>query len=486
MPGLFQCFTLVAALTAFTGGAGAAPAAEKPNIIWIIADDLSPELGCHGYGAVKTPNIDRLAAEGARFTLAFSSAPVCSASRSAFITGMYQTSIACQHHRTEDPKPLPAQVKTLPELLRAAGYFVSNGQNPDAEKWGKADYNFVGDQRQIYDGPDWRKRKPGQPFFAQVQIKEPHRDFVNEPVTEKRHLEAPLPPIYADHPLAHRDWAAYLQSIEVLDAKVGQVLAALDAEGIAQNTVVIFFGDHGRPHVRDKQWLYDGGLRVPLLVRWPGKIPAGSVREELVSLIDLAPTCLDIAGAAVPAVMQGQSFYPEQSPKREFIAAARDRCGDADDRIRCLRTARFKYIRNFQPELPYTQQSSYKEVQYPMLPLMRQLNADHKLTPAQAAFFAAAKPPEELYDVIADPWETHNLAALPEHAATLKNFREKLNRWMKDTGDMGGTPETHPALAEIIQDTRGTIYDKAMKKRGLPAKPSDRQMIDWWQSYYRK
>jgi uncharacterized sulfatase len=193
-----------------------------------------------------------------------------------------------------------------------------------------------------------------------------------------------------------------------------------------------------------------------------------------------------MAGVKVPANIQGLAFYPAQSAKREFIAAARDRCGDADDRIRCIRTDRFKYIRNFRPELPYAQHSSYKEVQYPMLPLMRQLNAEHKLTPAQAAFFSDTKPPEELYDVLADPWEMQNLAPLLEHSATLKDLREKLDRWMKDTGDMGGTPETHPTLVEIIANTRRTTYDKPMKQRGLPPEPTDQQMIDWWQLYYRK
>lgn len=457
----------------------------KPNIVWIISDDLSPELGCYGYESVRTPNIDRLAREGARFTRAFATAPVCSSSRSAFITGMYQTSIACQHHRTEDPKLLPADVKTLPELLRAAGYFVTNCQDPEGKKHGKTDYNFVYDAKQMFDGSDWRKRKPGQPFFAQVQIKEPHRAFVNEPPTPAQ-LQAPLPPVYADHPLTHRDWAAYLQNIEALDVKVGQVLDVIEAEGVAQDTIVIFFGDHGRPHVRDKQWLYDGGIRVPLLVRWPGKIAAGTVRDELVSLIDLAPTCVSAAGAEIPPNMHGKSLHPAAPVAREFVVAARDRCGDADDRIRCVRTAQFKYIRNFRPELPYTQHSSYKEVQYPMLPLMRELHAEGKLTPAQAMFFADAKPAEELYDVVNDPWEMSNLATLPEHAATLQDLRAKLDGWMKDTGDMGGTVETHPTLAEIIAQTRRTTYDKPLKQRGLPGKPTDKQMIEWWQAHYRE
>lgn len=459
---------------------------SRPNILWIIGDDLSPELGCYGYSHVLTPNIDRIAAQGARFTRAFATAPVCSSSRSAFITGMYQTSIACQHHRTEDSKPLPASVRTLPELLREAGYHVTNCQDPDGIKWGKADYNFIHDARKMYPSPDWRKRKPGQPFFAQIQIKEPHRPFVNEPVAQERHRTAPLPPIYPDHPLAHRDWSAYLQSIEALDAKVGRALDSLDVEGLSQNTVVFFFGDNGRPHVRDKQWLYDGGIHVPLLMRWPGHVKPGSVRQDLVSMIDLVPTCLKIAGLDAPQAMQGRSFHPGQNPRREFVVAARDRCGDADDRIRAIRTEQFKYIRNFRPELPYAQHSSYKEVQYPMLPLMRSLHAHGKLNAVQAAFFAPRRPPEELYDVTGDPWETRNLAALPEFADHLMRMRSLLDQWMLETRDRGGAPETNPTLARIVADTLQDTYIAPLKKRGLPEKPADQQMIDWWENEYRK
>ena len=477
---LLPLFALVAARVTSTETTPA-----RPNIVWLIADDLSPELGAYGYPHVRTPNLDRLAAEGARFNRAFTTAPICSTSRSAFITGLHQTSIACQHHRTEDPRPLPTGVKTLPEILRAAGYFTTNGQGPESTRWGKADYNFVIDMRTMYDCPDWRKRRPGQPFFAQVQLKHPHRPFVNEPVTEARHRDAPLPPIYPDHPLAHRDWAAYLQSIEALDAMVGEVLATLDREGVAKDTLVMFFGDNGRPHVRDKQWVYNGGLHVPLIVRWPGRITPGTVREELVSMVDLAPTCLRLAGLEVPAVMQGVAFLPEQNPRRPFVVGARDRAGDADDRIRSVRTARFNYIRNFRPELPYAQHSSYKEVQYPMLPLLRLLHAEGKLTPAQAAFLAPRRPPEELYDLDADPWETRNLAALPEHAATLRDLRGKLDAWMRATGDQGGTPETKPTVAEIVTDTRLKTYERPLQQRGLSRNPTDAEMVRWWESYYR-
>lgn len=460
--------------------------ATAANLLWIVSDDLSPELGCYGYPHARTPHLDRLAAEGARFTRAFATAPVCSSSRSAFITGMYQTSIACRHHRTEDVQALPPEVVPLPERLRRAGYFVSNGRDPEAARAGKSDYNFEFTDAALYDGFHWRQRPEGKPFFAQIQIHEPHRPFVNEPVTEARHLEAPLPPVYLDDPLARRDWQAYLQSIEKLDQKVGQILAQLEADGLADDTIVVFFGDHGRPHIRDKQFLYDGGLRVPLLIRWPGKIAPGTVREELVSLIDLAPACLAMLGVEAEGRLQGRSFWPlGETEPREFVVAARDRCGDADDLIRALRTTRFKYIRNFKPKVPYTVQSSYKEMGYPMLPLMRQAQRAGRLNAAQAAFFAETRPAEELYDTENDPWETRNLAGDPAHAATLADLRDKLGQWLIETRDEGGTPETNPTLKEIIEQTRKRTWEKPIKQRGLPNPPSDADMIRWWQGYYQ-
>ena len=461
-------------------------ATAAPNLLWIIADDLSPELGSYGYPHVETPHLDRLAAEGARFTRAYSSAPVCSSSRSAFITGMYQTSIGCRHHRTEDVQPLPDDVAPLTERLRQAGYFVCNGRDPEASRAGKSDYNFDYTDAALFDGFHWRQRPAGKPFFAQIQIHEPHRPFVNEPVTAARHLEAPLPPVYLEDPLARRDWQAYLQSIEALDRKVGQVLAELEADGLADSTIVVFFGDHGRPHIRDKQFLYEGGLRVPLLVRWPGQIPPGSVREELTSLIDLVPSCLALLGVEAKGRLQGQSFWPfGKNPARPYIVAARDRCGDADDHMRALRSERFKYIRHFQPGTPYTNQSSYKEMGYPMLPLMRQAHREGRLNSQQAPFFAPTKPEEELYDLENDPWETQNLATDPAHAKTLAQHRDWLQQWIAETGDQGGQPETNPTLEQIILQTRKATWARPLKQRGLPNPPTDADLIEWWQKEYR-
>jgi N-sulfoglucosamine sulfohydrolase len=399
---------------------------------------------------------------------------------------MYQTSIASHHHRTEDVKPLPPGVIPLPERLRAAGRFVSNGKDPEAAQRGKSDYNFEYTDATLFDGFHWRQRPAGKPFFAQIQIHEPHRPFVNQPVTERRHLDAPLPPVYLDHPLARRDWQAYLQSIERLDQKVGQILAELQADGLADNTIVLLFGDHGRPHIRDKQFLYDGGLRVPLIIRWPGHIPAGSVHDQLVSLIDLVPSCLAMLEVKPEGRIQGRSFWPlGQTPARDHIIAARDRCGDTDDRIRAVRTSRFKYLRNFKPDVPYTIQSSYKEMGYPMLPLMRHAHAKGELNSVQAAFFSTSRPVEELYDIANDPWETNNLASDPAHAQTLQTLRGKLESWITETADQGGIPETNPPLDQIIRQTRKATWDRPLKQRKLPNPPTDSQMIQWWQSEYQ-
>ncbi|MEM9660476.1 MAG: sulfatase, partial [Planctomycetota bacterium] len=335
--------------------------------MWIIADDVGTELGCYGYPEVATPNLDRLAADGARYTRAFATSPVCSPSRTAFQTGRYQTTIGGHHHLTRDPQELPDAFPTVTKLMREAGYFASNGRGVREQRLGKSHFNFVYEAEKFFDGADWSQRDAGQPFFAQVQIKEPHRPFVQ---SNRQRPKAPIPSYYPDHAVTRADWANYLASVEVLDQKVGTVLDRLDAEGVAENTLVVFFGDHGRPHVRDKQWLYEGGLHVPLIVRWPGRVTAGRVNDGLVSLLDLMPTTLVAAGVETPS-LPGLNLLADGWEGHERLFAARDRCGDASDRIRSVRTRRFKYIRNFHPDRPYLQLSSYKKLSYPVETLMK-------------------------------------------------------------------------------------------------------------------
>ena len=326
------------------------------------------------------------------------------------ITGMYQTSIGAHHHRSHraDGYRLPEPVRLITDYLRDAGYFTANVKTAAAgvRGSGKTDFNFSFED--AFDNGDWNERKPGQPFFAQLSISVTHRGAHWETIGEELETrvnpaEIELPPYYPDHPIARADWATYLDSIQVMDGYVGKVLKRLDDEGLANNTVVIFIGDHGRCHVRGKQWLYDGGIHIPMIIRWPGKLKAGEIGDDLVSAID---------------------------------------------RIRCVRTKRYKYIRNFMPERPYTQKNAYKERRYPMLRLMKELHSKGELTPAQALFMSSQKPGEELYDIRNDPWEIHNLAGSPEHQSTLEELGRILETWIEKTGDRGRFREKASALSE--------------------------------------
>ena len=407
--------------------------ATPPNIVWIIGDDLSPDLGCYGYREVETPHIDRLAEQGVRYTAAFATSPVCSPSRSALITGRYQTSIGTHQHRTPNKGFLPEGVRPVTQHLREAGYQCVNFKGQGAN--GKTDYNFRSRQS-VFDGSELDLAKP---FFMQVNFFEPHRPFKK---LEGRVREGPaIPPQYPEHPVVRSDWTAYLEHIERLDGKVGRFLAWLEGSGQAENTVVFFFGDHGRPHVWDKQWLYDGGIRVPLIVRWPGMIAAGGSEDRLVSLLDVSAETLKLAGQDIPDGFHGRAFLGKAAERSELFAA-RDRCGDAYERIRCVRTKRFKYIRNFYPELPYWQTSRYKLTGYPVLDVLKTMHEAGELSPSQARFFADTKPAEELYDLGADPSETNNLVSDPAHLETLERLRSKLDNWIAESGDKGAKPES--------------------------------------------
>ncbi|MDF1659458.1 MAG: sulfatase [Verrucomicrobiales bacterium] len=450
---------------------------ERPNVIWIVSDDLSPDLGCYGYPDVQTPNLDRLAAEGTRFTHAFSTAPVCSSSRTAFQTGMYQTTIGGHHHDTRDKAPLAYFATTVTGEMQKAGYFVVNGRGTKEpeKRLAKSHLNWTYDAREFFDGNDWTQRAEGQPFFAQIQFKEPHRTFVE---TDKRYPNAPIPPYYPEHPVTTADWANYLASIEVLDKRVGLLLDRLDDEGLAENTLVLFFGDHGRPHVRGKQWLYDGGIHVPLIARWPGKMEAGKVDERLVSLIDLMPTTLAAAGAPIPNSLVGRDLFDPAFIGHEILFAARDRCGDAPDRIRSARTRDFKYIRNYHPEIPYMQHSGYKRAGYPVDTVMRVM---HEAGAWTSPFMAETKPKEELYDLAADPHEMKNLADDPAFSEQLSALSNAVDTWIEESGDLGAVDESLTVDLEAVMAEKWASYEKRMKSRGLSGETSNREYLDWWE-----
>ncbi|WP_165251142.1 sulfatase family protein [Paludisphaera soli] len=444
---LALCLTTLAAALSPTLAARGEDA--RPNIVWILVDDMSAQFSCYGETLIRTPNVDRLAREGARFAKTFVTAPVCSPCRSALITGMYQTSIGAQNHRSgrgTEKILLPDGVEPIPALLRRQGYYTAIG-SAQGSKLGKTDYNFEWDPA-MYDGADWSGRKPGQPFFMQVQL---HGGKLRENANwrnnaRKRHVPTDadavtLPPYYPRDPVILEDWAAYLDAVRQTDREVGDVLNRLEREGILDQTVVMFMTDHGISHARGKQFLYDEGIHVPLVVRGPG-IPAGTVRDDLVSHIDLAATSLALARAPIPASMQAHDLFAKDYRPRDAVFSARDRCDETVDHIRSVRTDRFKYIRNFLPERPMLQPNRYKDAK-PILRRLRELHAQGKLDELQERLlFSPTRPKEELYDLQADPHELRNLADDPAHRDTLEALRKRLDDWIVETNDRGAQPES--------------------------------------------
>jgi len=382
------------------------------------------------------------------------------------MTGMYQTSIGAHHHRShrDDGYRLPHPVRPITDYLREAGYFTANiiEPAPGLKVRGKTDLNFSAEM--LFDGSHWNQRQPGQPFYAQVNLPWTHRKFVNNEQNPTDPKRIDLPPYYADHPVTREDWALYYDTIGILDQNIGLVIRELEKEGLLDSTVVFFFGDNGRPHFRGKQWLYEGGIHVPLIIRWPDKRKASAVTDELVSAVDISAASLSLAGIKLPEHLQGRNFLSPKAKYRDYIIAARDRCDETVDRIRCVRTKRFKYIRNYYPERPYTQLNRYKESEYPVLRLMKRLRSQDKLTPEQALFFAPKRPYEELYDLETDPHEVKNLADDPNFEEKLVELRRILDAWIEETADQGQFPED-PAIAEFYLERMKGIYDERIKAR---------------------
>lgn len=455
---LFLCLPLFLVVACQTAPL---PETERPNILWITVEDMSPRLGSYGDSLAHTPNLDQLAREGVRYTHFFATAPVCSPSRAALITGMYQTSIGAHQHRTTSDYPElehrpylavpPPHVKAFTEYLRAAGYYTTNNA--------KTDYQFApnGDRRQPLTAWDdsspqahWRNRPdPDQPFFAVFNTGRTHESRVWPNPEEASMLDPArvvLPPYYPDTPIIRRDVARHYDNIARMDTWVGDLLQQLEEDSLTHNTIVFFYSDHGDGIPRGKRWLQDSGLQAPLLIRWPEHLTSHTVDGQLLSFIDLAPTVLSLAGVAVPEHMQGQAFLGDQASDapRSYIYAARDRMDEAHDMRRAVRDHLFKYIRNFHPERPYLPPNAYRD----RMPLMQELLRLHEadaLEGPPALLFQATKPEEELYDVTQDPHEINNLAGLPEYAEVLTRMRDALTRWQEETGDMGLIPETELA-----------------------------------------
>jgi arylsulfatase A-like enzyme len=445
---------------------GSLVAAERPNILWFVVDDMSANFSCYGERTVQTPHVDRLAREGTKFANAFVTAPVCSPCRSALITGMYQTTIGAHHHRSGrgvEKIHLPQGVEPLPVLFQKAGYYTCIGSGlPSVTRagkkakaggeLGKTDYNFEWDAK-MYDGPDWAPRKAGQPFFMQVQLgggklrggTDDSAQRLSQRAQQEfgaatRPEDVTLPPYYPRDPVLLRDWAAYLDAVRFTDKHVGDVLARLEQEGILDKTLIVFMTDHGISHARGKQFLYNEGTHVPFVVRGPG-IPAGVVREDLIEHIDLAALSLAAAGIPRPQTMQARDILAKDYQPRDAVFAARDRCDETVERIRSVRTDRYLYIRNFHPQRPHLQPNAYKDGKS-IVQTLRALHVAGALDPlAESLLFAPTRPAEELYEWTSDRWQVRNLASDPAHQETLQRLRTRLDHWIERTGDRGPESE---------------------------------------------
>jgi arylsulfatase A-like enzyme len=393
--------------------------------------------------------------------------------------------IGAHNHRTWqwNKRPLPPGVRTITDYFRDAGYFTANlAPGPGKAKksaalgvpgitgasgTGKTDFNFLTDGPP-FDGFDWKQRKDGQPFFAQISINESHKGqgwtYARSKDSPVGHVDAArvkLPPFYPDHPVAREEYANYLDAIQLMDHFVGEVLARLESDGLAGNTVVVFIGDNGQCLFRSKQFLYDGGISIPLIIAWPDRRRAGTTDDQMISSIDISAALLGLAGVKPGPVFQGRDFLAPSAKPRTHIFAARDRMDESVDRMRAVRTPQWKYIRNYYPATPYMQHNAYKEKQYPTWNLVKQLAAEGKLTPEAALFAAPTKPIEELFDLGADPWEVRNLAGDPKHAAKLRELRALVDAWVVESGDKGDRMEDP---LDVYKGYNGRLPDEPEKK----------------------
>jgi N-sulfoglucosamine sulfohydrolase len=455
------------ALLAATATVFAADA--RPNIVWIVTEDISPNLGCYGDPDALTPNLDKLAAQGARFSRTFTHTPVCAPTRSGMIAGQYPTTLGSHHMRSKLLNPPP----TFTEYLQKAGYTTF---------WpGKTDFNFDPPKGWTTSVQDWTKNPEvlptDKPFFAYFNIGVTHESQARAaPGAYKKNVarlkpneihdrsKVHLPPYYPDEPEVRECVGKYHDNITAMDYIVGDILKILDDRKLSENTVVFFFGDHGWGLSRGKRWPYDSGTRVPFLVRWPGKIAPGTVREDLVAFVDFAPTVLSLAGADIPKQFQGQVFLgPNKADARKYVFSGRDRMDETFDRIRSVRNERYRYIRNFHPELPYAQWINYMD-EMPIMQVWRKLAFEGKLNDVQKAFFARTKPKEELYDLEKDPYEIKNLAESPKHQAVMKELREALDRWIVDTKDLGAVSEQELIDRGLVKDVLNKEYAERAKQ----------------------
>lgn len=459
-------------------GAGEEP--QRPNILWITAEDMGPNLGCYGDSYATTPHLDRLASASVRYTNAFATAPVCSPARSCLITGVYATSLGT--HGLRSAFPIPEQMRGFPAYLRAAGYYCTNNV--------KTDYNTANEPAIIRASWDessakahWRNRRTGQPFFAVFNDMVTHqsrtsvwpyeqfqKDLQSQLAPHERHdpAQARVPPYWPDTPVTRRTIARYYDCITLMDRNVGRLLAELEEAGVAGDTIVFFYSDHGAGHPRHKRLVLDSGLRVPLIVRFPEKYrqlaPAapGEALDRLVSFVDFPATVLSLLGLPIPEYMQGRAFLgSSEAAPRQYVYGARDRVDEAFDMARSVRDKQYRYVRNYMPHLSYHQPEGYSD-QAEVRREITRLAAEGELNDVQMAYAGPTRPREELYDTLADPHQIHDLATSPEHKDVLDRMRREHTRWILETRDLGVLPE-----AESWRQSAGTTPYAMARQPGV-------------------
>lgn len=419
---------------------------DLPNILWLTSEDNSPFLGCYGDKFATTPNLDKLASQGFLYTRAYSNAPVCAPSRNTIITGVYGNSGGNENMRSNYRKS--DIVRAYPEFMRAFGYYCTNNS--------KEDYNIeLSQAKGIWDessgSAHYKNRRPGQPFFAIFNTTLTHESSIHtpKPAEKLRHdpEKVPIPPYHPRTKEMKHDWAYYYDNVENMDAWVGEKLKELEEAGLADNTIVFYYADHGGILGRSKRYIYESGTHVPFIVRIPEKYrhlfpnqATGTKVDRMISFVDLAPTLLSIAGATVPEFMQGKAFLGDQKTvDPEYVYMFRGRMDERFDLSRAVRDKKFRYIRNYMPHRIYGQHIDYLW-KAPSLGSWEKACLEGKCNDAQMAFWKP-KPAEELYDTENDPWEVHNLANDPRYADVLNRMRKAQRDWVLEVKDAGFFPE---------------------------------------------
>lgn len=438
----------------------------QPNILWIVAEDLSAYLPSFGDSTIVTPHLSKMAAEGVCYDNFYSPHPVCAPARAAIITGMYANSIGASHMRTGPwfagkptkktlvsyQKAMPdnirpyeavpgANIRMFTEYLRSAGYYCSNNS--------KEDYQFVKTPvawDESSSRAHWRNRPEGKPFFSVFNIGVTHESQIwkkqQDSLWVDRQLDVPVPPYLPDTEIAKNDIRRMYSNVKEMDAKVGEILSELEADGLLENTIVFWYTDHGGPLPRQKRLLYDSGLNVPMIIRFPDKAFHEQRDNRMISFIDLAPTLLSLTGLPIPDYIQGKAFLGKKmrSEEPKYVFGAADRFDETTDRVRSVRDKRFKYIKYYEPEKPMYLEVSYRNQMPIMQELLRLRDAD-ELSPEQELWFRAKKPREELFDLLNDPYELHDVSQDLKYKDILNEMRLACNSWTDEIHDTGLIPE---------------------------------------------